>query len=679
MARLTWPIAALRAQRGYLFPWVPVMLAIGIGSYFAVPAEPTGRTYVAGLVALLGFLALARLAGETMAPLALGAGLVLAGFGLAGARAHLVAEPVLGFRYYGPVQGRIVMIDRSISDKIRITLDQVVLERTSVERTPARVRISLHGEQGFVTPVPGLRVMLTANLSPPQSPAEPGGFDFRRMAWFMRLGAVGYTRSPVLAVAAAREGAAGLWVHRLRLRISGAVQAALPGESGAFAAAIMTGDRSGMGQGTLNDLRASNLAHLLAISGLHMGLLTGFVFAAARFALAIIPWLGLRLPAKKYAAVVSLMAGAFYYALSGGNVATERAFIMVSVMFVAVLLDRRAITLRAVAIAATIVLILRPETLTQPGFQMSFAATTALVAVFGALRSWRRWRVPKPLAPVLAVVISSAVAGLATAPVAAAHFNRIADYGLVANLLSVPLMGAIVMPAAVITAILAPLNLAWIGLAVMRPAIDWILGVAHRVAAMEGAVTPVVTPSTTVLPVFALGMLWLILWRGHARFLGIPAVAAAVVLWAKTERPPLLIAQSARLVGVLTAEGRVLSKPRGDSFTALSWLENDGDIALQAAAYDRAGLAGDAGMRQFQLGGHRIVFLSGRGATTRIPEACRTAELVIVAKAGAAAPCRVIDEEKMRESGALAVYPEPEGLRLIGAVQYGGNRLWAAR
>jgi len=679
VARLTSPFAALQAQRGYLFAWAPVMLAIGIGGYFALPIEPGIVLYSAGLALLLGFAVLVRFIGEAAAPLAISACLVLAGFGLAGARAHLVAEPVLGFRYYGPVEGRIVMIDRSISDKTRLTLDQVVLERMAPDRTPARVRVSLHGEQGFIAPEPGLRVMLTGFLSPPQGPVEPGGFDFRRMAWFKQLGAVGYTRAPVLAVAAPDEGAAGLRIHRLRMRISAAVQAALPGESGAFAAAIMTGDRSAMGRGTLEALRASNLAHLLAISGLHMGLLTGFVFAAMRVALVAIPRVGLRLPVKKYAAVVALLAGAFYYALSGGNVATERAFIMVSVMFVAVLFDRRAITLRAVAIAALIVLVLRPETLTGPGFQMSFAATTALVAVFGAMRDWRGWRVPKPLRPVLAVVISSAVAGLATAPVAAATFNRIADYGLIANLLSVPLMGALVMPAAVVTALLTPFGLAWIGLAVMRPAIDWILGVAHWVASLDGAVTPVVAPPPTVLPVLALGMLWLILWRGRARLAGLVPAVAAFVIWAQTERPPLLVAESARLVGVLTDRGRALSKPRGDGFAALSWLENDGDTAPQDVAFERAGLSGPEGMRSFRLGGQTIVQLSGRGASNMVAEACRTAAMVIVPKADVDAPCLVIDEEKLRDLGALAVYPEAGRLRLVGAKQQGGARLWTVR
>lgn len=183
---------------------------------------------------------------------------------------------------------------------------------------------------------------------------------------------------------------------------------------------------------------------------------------------------GLRLPTKKIAAVGALVAAAGYLALSGGNVATERAFVMVAVMLLAVLADRRALSLRAVALAACIILVLRPEALMGPGFQMSFAATTALVAVFGALRDLD-WRVgPKWMRPVWAVVMSSFVAGLATAPIAAAHFNQIAHYGLVANLLSVPLMGALVMPMAVLAGLLMPLGLEGLALAVMQPALEWI-------------------------------------------------------------------------------------------------------------------------------------------------------------------------------------------------------------
>jgi competence protein ComEC len=572
-------------QRGALFPWVPVLLACGIGGYFALPVEPPAAVLVACGALSAAVLGLALWRGrEWSGPLGCALAMLLGGVAIAGMRTHLVAGPVLGFRYYGPVEGRIVAIDRSASDALRLTLDRVTLDRVDPDRVPRRVRVSLHGGDGAGEAVPGLRVMTTAHLTPPAGPVEPGGFDFRRHAWFQRIGAVGYTRVPVLALA---DAAGAQRLFRTRMALAAHVRDRLPGQTGAFAAAIMTGDRSGLSQGTLEDMRLSNLAHLLAISGLHMGLLAGFVFAAMRLALAAVPRVALAWPIKKIAAALAILAAAGYLALSGGNVATERAFVMVGVMLVAVILDRRALSLRAVAVAAIIVLVLRPEALPGPGFQMSFAATVALVAVFGWLRDAAVPRGPRWLRPVLAVVISSAVAGAATAPVAAAHFNQLAQYGLPANLLSVPLMGAVVMPAAVVAALALPFGLDGGPLWIMGLGLDWILAVAHHAAALEDARIPVVAPGPTVLPLIALGALFVVLWQGRARLLGLGSVAVALLLWAQAGRPALLIADSGGLVGVMTGAGRALNKPRGGGFIARNWLENDGDSAAQDQAHAR--------------------------------------------------------------------------------------------
>ena len=223
------------------------------------------------------------------------------------------------------------------------------------------------------------------------------------------------------------------------------------------------------------------------------------------------PYAALYWPTKKIATVGGFAVGVCYLALSGGNVATERAFIMVAVMFGAILLGRRALTLRAVAVAALIVLVLRPEALTGPGFQMSFAATTALVAVFSALRDMPRI-LPKWSSPIVVVVVSSAVAGFATAPFAAVHFNQISHYGLIANLLAVPMMGTVVMPAAVLAVCLATFDLAWIGFWIMEQGLTWILFVAQSAASQPRAVSHVVTPAPVVLALLALGGLLIILW-----------------------------------------------------------------------------------------------------------------------------------------------------------------------
>ena len=238
----------------------------------------------------------------------------------------------------------------------------------------------------------------------------------------------------------------------------------------------------------------------------------------------------------------------------------------VAVVLVAVLFDRRALTLRAVALAAMIVLTLRPEALFGPGFQMSFAATTALAAVFGVMCGMDVVWLPRWLRPVGAVVVSSLVTGLATAPFAAFHFNQIAQFGLIANLMSVPLMGTIVMPAAVLAAVLAPLGLEMAGLWIMDLGLRWILGVAHFVSDLDGSLRHVVTPGPEALALIALGGVFVVIWRGGLRWLGVAPVMAGFLLWHVAVRPQVLIVDSGFLIGVMTDAGRDVSKERGESF-----------------------------------------------------------------------------------------------------------------
>ncbi len=663
-------ISAWLDQRGFLFPWAPVAFGAGVVLYFELKFEPEWWAFAAclGVVVLTaGCLSLRRRLSD---PLLWALLLVAAGTCMAGLRAHMVEGPVLGWRYYGPVEGRIVGMDRSGSDALRLTLDRVRLANVAPDRTPDRVRVALHGSQGFTAPTPGLTVIMTAHLSPPSGPVEPAGFDFQRHAWFQGLGAVGYTRTPVLVLAPPRGGQ---WLFKARMWLSSHVQDRLPGEIGGFAAAIMAGDRSGIGQDTLTSLRVSNLAHLLAISGLHMALVTGFVFSVFRLGFAAVPRLGLRAPAKKLSALGAMLAGAGYLALSGGNVATERAFVMVAVMFCGLLVDRRAISLRAVAIAAMIVLVLQPEALLGPGFQMSFAATTALVAVFSHIRDRDKRLGPRWLQPFVAIFLSSLVAGLATAPIAAAHFNQFAPYGLVANLLSVPLMGVLVIPAAVLAACLLPFGLEGVPLWAMGLGLDWILWVAQTVSGFEGARGMVVSPGPAILPLIALGALFVILWQGRFRVVGLLPVAAGFGLWALAERPAVLIADTGGLIGVMTDQGRALNRARGAGFIALNWLENDGDSATQDAAFARWPEGSS---------GWPVIALRGQKAADGF-SGCGAAKWVVLNSEPDTLPeltgCQVLTPARLRQTGAIALIEKDGVLIPVTARQVTGARLWNTR
>ncbi len=670
MARV-WSMVpdGLLAQRGTLFPFVPVFLGVGIGLYFSLLIEPpiwVLATFGISGAAMLVWHLRSR---SAFAPLICGMAMVALGLSLAGTRAHLVAGPVLDWRYYGPVTGRVVAIDRSASDALRITLDRVWLTNVPLKETPKRVRLSLHVKAQSLRPEPGMTLMTTAHLGPPGGAVEPGGFDFRRHAWFLRLGAVGYTRVPLVLW---EEAGRDRFVFQTRMAISTRVQAALPGATGAFATAIITGDRSAIPQPVLQALRDTNLAHLLAISGLHMGLVSAFVFAVLRLGLLLTP-MGLRWPIKKIAAAGALVVAAIYLALSGGNVATERAFVMVAVMLLAVMVDRRAISLRAVALAALIVLVLRPEALMGPGFQMSFAATTALVALFSAIRD-STYDLPRHrlLRGIASVVLSSAIAGAATAPFAMAHFNQIAQFGLIANLVTVPLMGLLVIPSAVLAILLMPFGVEAIGLALMGVGLDWILAVAQSMAGWSGAVRPVMTPAPVVVPLIALGALFIIIWQGVVRWLGLAPLAVALLLWVQAERPPILVAEGGALVGVMTDEGRAVSRAKGAGFVARVWLENDGQGLDQSAA---AALWDGAALPIWHVHGKRnaAAFMG-----------CSDGALVIVSAklpdTRSLTNCTVLDASDLDGWGSLSITQAGKGRwHIEKARDRSGARLWNDR
>jgi len=670
----------LADARGQLFPFVPVFLGLGIGLWFALPTDP-GWPVLAALVAAVVALSLLALRGaEGLRPLAVALACLAAGPLVGAARSAWQAAPVIDFRYYGPVQGRIVEIDRSQTDALRLTLDRVVLARTDPDRTPARIRIALRGDATDPPPAPGQTVLLTAHLAAPEGPVEPGGFDFRRMAWFDRLGAVGYTTTPVMLWS--EPTPAEQVVPRIRSQLSAGIMAAIPGDPGAFAAGVMTGDRSGLSLEAVQDLRDSSLAHLLAISGMNLAFLISFTFAALRGGLALVPFVALRLNGKKIAAAVSLPIAGFYLLLSGSNVATERAFLMVSVMLVAILLDRAAITLRSVAIAALVLLIWQPEALAEPGFQMSFAATIALVAGFEAMtRLVDRRRLWRGVPVVATLLLSSLIGGLATAPYAAAHFNRFTDYGLLANLLTVPVMGAVVMPAGAVAAVLAPFGLAAPALWVMGQGACWILWVAGEIAALEGAVTAIPAPPPSVLPLVTLGALWLILWPFRARWLGLVPVLLAFWIWHGASRPVLLISDDGRLLGLMGPEGRAINKERGGGFSATNWLENDGDLTDQATAFARPGFRPDSLGWRFTLGDLPALVLRPpkRGEAPILPPGlaadCGGARVLIAPyPVDGAFPCEVIDTARLSRTGPLAIRSDEGGLILTPT--HAAKRAW---
>ncbi len=669
-------------------------MGLGIWLYFLASEEPSAWAIAVTLAAPLAMLPVALGSRAPWMRLAVMALCLLSlGFAAATLRARLAAEPVLAGTLDATVEGRVVEISRSNSDSRRVTLSDVVIFGLARDETPAHVRITLLGGDFARDVRIGERIAVFAQIGPPGAPVEPGGFDFRRWAWFEGLGGVGFARGPAMSAPPAEvEGPLNRLadaVGRLRGDLSRGIQRAIPGENGAFASAILTGARDGVTRDALTALRDSNLAHLLAISGLHMGLLSALVFGVVRLGLSLIPAIALRYETKKLAAGAALLAGLGYLVLSGASVATQRAFVMAAAALIAVMLDRAPISLRALAAAALAILAFRPESLLNVGFQMSFAATTALIAVYEAARE-RRWLQPAPggrragaaARYAIALALTSLIAGMATAPYAALSFNRLAAYGLIANLAAVPVMAFWVMPAGLLAATLAPLGLEDPALWVMGRGIGVILGVARFVADLPGAVRPVAAAHDAVLPLLTLGGLWLCIWRTWIRALGLAPLIGAFWIWAAVDtRPELLIAQDGRAIGLMGPQGRAVDRARGAGYDISTWLARDGDLADQEEAAQRPGLTRtERGAEGVLPNGWRVTLMRGRIDVSKLIDACAPEVIVIAPRSVEPidAPCALFDRPRLTRSGAVAIRPAGAGISVDEALDDAAGRAWGA-
>ncbi len=429
--------------------WLPVALALGVALYFWLPAEPSLWFVPLWLGLALGLVGLGRRRPGLLL-LGIAATTMAAGFAAAVLRSHQVAAPVIE-RRLGPVglSARVAEVEPR-NGSLRLTLAEPQIERLTATETPAKVRVVVRGSDVMVRPGDWIRTR--AILLPPPPPAAPGAFDFARQTYFRGLGAVGFTvgKLQVEAAPADRERSFMTSVAALRHNVVERVGRVLKDRSGAIAAALMTGHRGAIGEAELDAMRDAGLAHLLAISGLHVGLIAAVIFFAVRALLATSVWLTLRQPIKKWAAAVTICGAFAYLMMAGATIPTQRAFLMTSLVLTAVLLDRLAFSMGLVAWAAVIILLISPEALLGASFQMSFAAVVALIATFEVSRQglveWRgrqgrwgrgwRW----PLIYLGGIALTTLVAGLATAPFALIIFNRVVSYGLVANLLAVPVM-----------------------------------------------------------------------------------------------------------------------------------------------------------------------------------------------------------------------------------------------
>lgn len=672
--RIRWPL------------WLPAALAAGVGLYFALPTEPDWSWAVAAGALALGVsgAALALEATRWRIAFALLAAASL-GFAVGKTRTEGVRAPVLA-RQIGPVRfdARVVEAEPR-GNGSRMLLEPVQILRLG-EATPERVRLTVRASSAV--PEPGSWVNVLAILRPPPPPTMPGDYDFGRWAYYQRIGAVGYLYGRPRQIPSPR---AERWDERLRgglQRLRGAmtarVRSIVPGNEGVIAAALITGERADINQDDQTAFRDSGLMHVLSISGLHLALAGGFFFWTIRALFALFPSIVLRYPVKKWAAAGALAGATFYLLISGCEAPAVRSWIMLAMMFVAVLVDRPALSMRSVAVAAILIILAAPESILEPGCQMSFAAVIGLIALAEWSEARRQpdevgkswWRRARRY--VVGIAVTSVVAGLATAPIAIFHFDRASPFGIIANLAALPVVGAIIMPAAVAAMVLMPFGLDHWPLVAMGLGVGVMLEIAHWVADLPGAGTVVPAwPGWCVAAVMG-GGLWIALWRQTWRWLGFVPIVVGIGFSMTYMPPDILVARDIRTVAVRLDDGKLaLVRRVTDDYAAQNWLRRAGDARSADEAIGGPDVKCDAYGCLARLHGVRIAVDDRAEA---LSEDCANATVVIstvAARGLCKGPKLIIDRIDVARKGGHAVWLG-EKLRVETVEGERGRRPWSA-
>ncbi|MFA6266986.1 MAG: ComEC/Rec2 family competence protein [Pseudolabrys sp.] len=677
--------AAAEVAPGRLLPWLPVAFGVGIAIYFTADREPAGWAAVALVVATLAA-TIALRAHPAGFPLALGIAAMAAGFAVATLQTLRIAHPILtASTWAAQVQGFVeIREERARSDRIVVKVH--AFEAPRVKEKPLRVRVSVRKD---TAPPVGAFVAFKAHLSPPLEPLRPGGYDFARDMFFQQIGGSGYVLGKIRTEAPPAKP--GLWLRYaavfdgIRDGMDNRIRAILPGDRGSIASALITGKRDAISPAVNDAMYVSSLAHVLSISGYHMAVVAGMVFFAIRAILALFPALAVRRPIKKWAAAGALGAATFYLLLSGSEVATQRSYIMIAIVLAGVMLDRPAITFRTLTVAVFAVLILAPQTLVHPSFQMSFAATLALVATYQhslPLRGGADSPAAAKIAlwggrEVASLLLASLVAGFATMPYAAFHFHRVAPYGVVANLLAMPVVSVLVMPMGIAGALTMPLGLDGVFWKLMGLGIDWMVAVALWVTSLPGAVGQMPAFGVGPLCLVTAGMLLICLLRSPLRWSGAVCVAVSIAWALATPRPDVLIAADGQTAAIRGAGGRLvfLQKAR-DAFAAKEWLAADGDTRTPDQASLKDGVRCDAIGCTGKLHGGRIVAYALTAEA--FDEDCGRAAIVLSSRTRPGdCAALLIDRPVWQRGGATALYEKGGGFDIDVARPSTGDRPWA--
>lgn len=682
----------ISAQKDRLFLWAPAAFGAGIAAYFALPQEP-GRYAAAGLLLILAaaLYPLYRRHHDSLTRfLTYIAGLwlflaVLGFMAAQGGTARYGTSILAKSIKFADITGTVESVEAMEGEKgSRAVLTHLTIEKIRPEDTPRKVRLSFRKDDGLI---PGARIKTLAAIDPPSGPVMPGAYDFRRHLFFQGIGAVGFSyRAP--EIIGDRTHGANLLFENLRVHIEEKIATQAGPVSAGIMSALITGGRGAIADNDDEAMRDSGLYHLLSISGTHVAMVAGVLFFFSRLFMAAFPWVALHWPIKKIAAGIALSGAAFYVLLAGADVPAQRALLMTGLVLIAVMLDRSPISLRLIAFSALVVLAIAPHALIGVSFQMSYAAVAALICFFDYIRPWwMAWHrqagyLRRGAIYLLSLIITSMIAGGVTGLFSLYHFQSFAVYGVLSNMLAVPLTGIVIMPAAVVAMMLMPFGLEAPALHVMEWGTVWMLAIAHWTAGLDGAVIHVRQWPEITFVCIVVGLTLFLLWGGwRGKIFAAVIIGAGIVAAAFAPFPDVIVSSTGKQAAVRGADGALyVASGRGEKFAVENWQRLAGlPLGKPPLMKDEASpmRCDDHGCRGEIKGWH----IAMARTQTAIVEDCTWADVLIAGiPAGTLCPKDgVYDLFGFKDGGAHAFYLGKDDIRVRATADAGVDRPWVIK
>ncbi len=559
--------------------WIPVLFAFGISIYFSLSSEPSKWLTLAIIESLIILAAVFRHYPRILYVFGILA-IILAGFTVVQIKSIWLSEEKQDFSEDAIyIRGKISSIDTNFQGRPRFIMENV--SDFNDKHIKGKIRITQRAKN-FNVDV-GDCVEMAAVISPLSSEVVVGGYQFDRKGYFEGLKASGYAESRWFKIdcATGDKKTFSNYIANFRREIVRHIHKTLPVDEAGIASAIIAGERGGIGKQLYEQYRNSGLAHFLSISGLHMSMLAGIMFFLIRFILAFVPPISLRLDTKKIAAIFAIILSFIYLLISGQAIPAQRAFIMTFVVLLGVLINRRAISMATISLAAFIVLFISPEVLVSASFQMSFAAVMGLIAFYEKISS----KISKFIEVnginkffriivlyISGVVISDLIASIMTLPFAIYHFNMVAIYTTIGNFLAGPIIGLVIMPFVLMSLLFMPFGADSIFLKIVGAGISWVNEITSWVSSLPNAGYQVASMPHWGLMLIVFGGLWLMLWLSKWRYFGIIAIFAGILSMFTVKTPDILISPEAKVVAFKNSSGELeIVSSRGGRFIKDVW------------------------------------------------------------------------------------------------------------